>query len=111
MRTPYESCQRLVKVLAANTGIDWTFGYLGNVSGFENTPAYRDDRTWYAFAAHPGRVGTDLDRIGGVSTDRLDRLVVVLQGAVKLSVVLEAQRNLPVSENWPMPSWARPADR
>lgn len=97
MLTPYESCQRLVKVLSSKTGIDWTFGYLGNCSGSENTPAFRDDRTWYAFAAHPGRVGTEVDRIGGFSTDRLDDLVLVLQGSVKLSVVLEAQRRLPVS--------------
>lgn len=91
MLTPYESCQRLVKVLSANTGIDWTFGYLGNCSGLQNTPAFRDDRFWYAFAANPGRVGTEMDRIGGFSTARLGDLVLVLQGAVKLSVVLYAR--------------------
>lgn len=91
MLTTYETCQRLVKVLSSKTGIDWTFGYLGNCSGFEGAPAYRDDRTWYAFAAHPGRVGTETDSIGGFSTARLEDLVLVLQGAIKLSVVLGAR--------------------
>lgn len=87
----YDACQRLTELLTKKTGISWTFGYLGNCSGIPGTPAFKDDRRWYAFAAHPGRVGTALDSIGGYSTDRLEELATVLHGAVKLAVVLEAR--------------------
>lgn len=88
----YDACQRLIEVLNKNTSIVWSFGYLGNCSGMEGTPAFDDDRFWYAFASHPGRVGTASDRIGGFATSDLDRLVGVLQGAVALSVVLDARK-------------------
>lgn len=67
--------------LTERTGIEWSIGYIGNV-----TPA-RDDRTWYAFAAHPGRIGTSADRIGGVATDDLATLATMLSGALALARV------------------------
>lgn len=88
----YDACQRLVASLSKKTGIAWTFGYLGNTYGLEGTPAFQDDRSWFAFAAHPGRVGTALDCIGGFSTDRLGGLVGALQGAVALAVVLDFRK-------------------
>lgn len=91
MLTPYEQCQRLTELLTKNTEIDWSFGYLGNSYGIEGTMAYQDDRTWYAFAAHPGRVGTTRDRIGGFRTSDLGHLVPVLQGAVALAIVQSAR--------------------
>lgn len=46
-----------------------TFGYLGNV-GIGREGRY-DDRSWYIFLPHPGRVGTYLDAVGGYSTGNL----------------------------------------
>ena len=86
------ACERMVKVLSDRTGIAWSFGYLGNVSGLPGTPLYRDDRSWYAFAAHPGRVGTHKDSIGGVATADLPTLVTMLQGALALTTVLSTPR-------------------
>lgn len=84
-KTPLERCQRTVDLIAEATGEDWTFGYIGNVelSG-------RDDRAWYAFRPHPGRVGTHDDRIGGVRTDDLDSLLPTLMGALKMARMLRA---------------------
>lgn len=39
-----------------------TFGYIGNLGHG------RDDRLWYVFLPHPGRVGTPADTLGGFST-------------------------------------------
>lgn len=85
MRTPEESCQRLVQRLSALTGIRFTFGYLGNDYGSDTS-----GRRYYAFAAHPGRVGTGRDRIGGVA-DPAD-LVPLLQGACQAALVLTSDR-------------------
>lgn len=82
-KTPQEICQRLVESIAEITGEAWTFGYIGNL-----TPRY-DDRSWYAFRPHPGRVGTVHDRIGGVRTDELDQLVIKLGGAVAMARMLQ----------------------
>jgi hypothetical protein len=90
MRTPEQSCQHLVGLLTKHTRIEWSFGYLGNTYGIPDTPAYRDDRFWYAFAAHPGRVGTKHDSIGGYR-DPAD-LVPLLMGAVQLAVVQNTPR-------------------
>jgi len=79
-------CEALTRRLGERTGIAWTFGYIGNVD------PHRDDRRWYAFAAHPGRVGTSRDSIGGVPTEDLDELVSMLQGAVQLLTVLAEPR-------------------
>lgn len=75
-QSPADACRSLVATLARVTKADWTFGYIGNCG-----PGY-DDRVWCAFRAHPGRVGTANDRIGGVSTDRLPALADMLRGAV-----------------------------
>lgn len=87
-----EICRRLVELLTKHTGIEWSFGYLGNTYGIPGTPAYEDDRRLYAFAAHPGRVGTSSDSIGGVMTEELSELVIMLRGAVELAVVLKTPR-------------------
>ena len=84
MRTPEQSCQHLVGLLTKHTGIAWTFGYLGNVY------ADHDDRHWYAFAAHPGRVGTNKDSIGGYRNPA--DLVPLLMGAVQLAIVQKESR-------------------
>jgi hypothetical protein len=70
------ACERLVEKLSERTGLAWTFGYIGNTG-----PGY-DDRSWFAFAPHPGRIGTSADRLGGFPTEHLDRLRVFLAGAV-----------------------------
>lgn len=88
----YDACQRLVELLNKKTSIVWSFGYLGNCSGIPGTPAFEDDRSWYAFAAHPGRVGKASDRIGGFGTESLGQLVRMLQGAVALAVVQSVAR-------------------
>lgn len=41
-----------------------TFGYIGNCS----PSGANDDRRWYVFLPHPGRVGTMDDTLGGFST-------------------------------------------
>ena len=82
--------RRLVARLSALTGIAFTYGYLGDVSGIPGTPAYRDSRCYYVFAAHPGRVGTDGDRLGGVSNP--EDLVPILRGAVALAHVQATAR-------------------
>lgn len=82
--TANERCQLLVERIAEVTGEGWTFGYIGNV-----TPL-RDDRGWYAFRPHPGRVGTSADRIGGHGTDELDKLANVLSGALAMARALKS---------------------
>jgi hypothetical protein len=77
--------ERLAKAITRVTGIEFTIGYIGNC---ESGPRGYDRRSWYAFAAHSGRVGTDADRIGGFSTENLDQLVEVLHGAYRMAVLL-----------------------
>ena len=79
-------CRRAVEFLNERTDITWTFGYLGNCGH------NYDDRSWYAFAVHPGRVGTHKDSIGGFPTDSLDTLATMLSGAVALTTVLNEPR-------------------
>lgn len=50
-----------------------TFGYLGNV-GTDRNGRY-DDRSWYVFLPHPGRVGTTNDSVGGFPTHRLPAML------------------------------------
>lgn len=83
-KTPAEQCRRLVEILADKTGIAWTFGYIGNCG------AGYDDRAWYAFAPHPGRVGTAADRIGGYSTDELESFRTFLRGTIAITNFTEA---------------------
>lgn len=70
-------------MIAEATGEEWTFGYIGNVS------RSGDDRAWYAFRAHPGRVGTRDDRIGGQATGELEKLADVLRGALRMARMLK----------------------
>lgn len=50
-----------------------TFGYIGNVGVYRSGPF--DDRRWYIFLPHDGRVGTSADRVGGYSTESLGNMV------------------------------------
>ena len=77
--TAHDTCKRIVDRLTSLTGETWTFGYIGNCDNV------RDDRTWFAFRPHPGRVGTPDDRIGGYRTDDLDKLALVLRGALSMA--------------------------
>lgn len=84
--TPAQRCERLVEILdQLDPEVTWTFGYIGNLSH------ERDDRAWYAFASHPGRVGRSDDRIGGLPTENLDQLAERLAGAVTLARVFSAR--------------------
>lgn len=46
-----------------------SFGYIGNVGVDRSGPF--DDRSWYVFLPHPGRVGTPADCVGGYRTANL----------------------------------------
>jgi hypothetical protein len=74
--------------LSTLTGITWTLGYIGNCSGIPGTPAATDTRLWSVTAAHPGRVGTHMDSLGGHTTEDLADLLNELRGAVGLARVL-----------------------
>lgn len=76
--------------LTEATGITFRYGYLGDVSGIPGTPAFRDSRSYYLFAAHPGRCGTDADRLGGVS-DPAD-LLPILGAALGLARIQNTPR-------------------
>lgn len=82
--------RRMADRLTTLTGITFRYGYLGDVSGIPGTPRFRDSRSYYLFAAHPGRVGTDRDRLGGVSNPA--DLLPILQGAVALALVTSNPR-------------------
>ena len=87
-----ERLNRMVKLLSDRTGIEFTLGYIGNCSGFPDSPMYQDDRYWYVFAPHPGRVGKHHDSIGGVRTEQLQDLLVILRGALDLADVIRTPR-------------------
>lgn len=60
-----------------------TFGYIGNLDA-----RFGDDRCWYVFLPHPGRVGTEDDRLGGFSTGDIDgarRTLNELSGALTMT--------------------------
>lgn len=80
-----ERIRRVAERLTEATGVKWTFGYIGNC---DHT---RDDRNWYLFAAHPGRVGSSADRIGGYATSDLPAFVPVAQGALSMALYLARQ--------------------
>jgi len=46
-----------------------SFGYIGNCGVDRSGPF--DDRSWYVFLPHPGRVGTPRDNVGGYRTANL----------------------------------------
>jgi hypothetical protein len=50
-----------------------TFGYIGNCGVDRSGPF--DDRSWYIFLPHPGRVGDYSDRVGGYRTRDLARML------------------------------------
>lgn len=50
-----------------------SFGYIGNV-GVDRSGSY-DDRSWYVFLPHPGRVGGYIDRVGGFATADLSKML------------------------------------
>lgn len=54
----------------------WSFGYIGNVY----FGPMKDDRCWYIFVPHPGRVGTSEDRIGGFATADRFKLAQIAAG-------------------------------
>jgi hypothetical protein len=78
--------RRIAERLSEVTGIKWTVGYIGNCDH------RHDDRSWMLFAEHPGRVGTHLDRIGGVSTEQIPLLIPQAQGALRMALLLENRR-------------------
>lgn len=61
----YQQAEALIKDIP---GV--SIGYIGNVYSDG-----RDDRSWYIFLAHPGRVGGWNDRIGGYPTEERFRLI------------------------------------
>lgn len=86
--TTKDIAARLDKVaglLSEALGADVRCGYIGNCSGIPDTPAWRDDRSWSIFLPHPGRVGTDADRIGCVRTEDLAELLPLAAAALKLA--------------------------
>ncbi len=89
-RTAEDRCRDLTYRLAAETGLDFKFGYIGNVTYElpETHPRFRDDRLWMVFAPHPGRVGTDEDHIGGHRTEDLADLACVIATALRTAKIL-----------------------
>lgn len=71
--------------LSELTGIEFRFGYLGNDYGNDTS-----QRRYYLFASHPGRVGTETDRIGGVADP--EDLLPLLRGALELAKVQGTHR-------------------
>lgn len=59
---------RFDRMMKATLPEGWSYGYIGNVDH------KTDDRAWFIFAPHPGRVGTPKDRIGGFSTEDRHKL-------------------------------------
>jgi hypothetical protein len=80
-----ERLDRQAVRLTEATGIKWTVGYIGNVG------RAGDDRSWFLFAEHEGRVGTRDDSIGGVRTVDLELLASLAAGAVALARVLQSR--------------------
>jgi hypothetical protein len=80
--------QKIVSELNAELGLpanpmdgaNVTFGYIGNLE------YGRDDRLWFVFLPHAGRVGLETDRIGGFATGDAD-------GAQRCQVALSAFRH------------------
>lgn len=71
----YERAIRLIKasveelntLLGHKPGEGISFGYIGNIPVGAAQGSQHDDRAFYVFLPHPGRVGTYDDRIGGFS--------------------------------------------
>jgi len=52
-----------------------SIGYIGNVSTLHKAGVPMDDRAWYIFLPHPGRVGQREDSLGGYPTEERGKLV------------------------------------
>lgn len=82
-----DAINRVMNELNKMINGDATFGYIGNLSQF------RDDRAWYVFLPHPGRVGTAEDRLGGFSTGDINgarHTLTALSGALTMTRYLRA---------------------
>lgn len=55
-----------------------TMGYIGNIYA-DGT----DDRAWSIFLPHPGRVGTEADRLGRYSTQDRGKLLPLIEALAK----------------------------
>lgn len=77
--------RRCTALLSEATGITFSYGYLGNDYGSDTS-----GRTYYLFAAHPGRVGTDADRLGGVASPA--DLLPILRSALGLARIQNTPR-------------------
>jgi len=80
----YDRAEAIVKDLP---GV--TIGYIGNCSlnVASGHPSAYDDRSWYIFLPHPGRVGTRDDSLGGFDTadrGKLARIAHILAIGVEL---------------------------
>ena len=71
MRDEYQGrlYERAQDIVATIPGV--TIGYIGNLE------VGRDDREWYIFLPHPGRIGKAEDRLGGYSTEDRWKLVTL----------------------------------
>ena len=70
------------KVMGKPMPEGFTSGYTGNCGTGKNAI---DDRNWVIFRAHPGRVGTADDCIGGFSTQERYKLLPLLN-AIKFAL-------------------------
>lgn len=78
-----DSIKRIMIKLNEVIGAGATFGYIGNLD-----ERFGDDRSWYVFLPHPGRVGTTEDRFGGFSTGDIEgarRTLTELSGALTMA--------------------------
>lgn len=84
--------ETLNKTLGFDTGwenrVKVTFGYIGNL-----TPRH-DDRLWSVFLPHPGRVGTENDRVGSVRTGDVDGLRELMRQLIAMNKTARMARNL-----------------
>lgn len=99
LATILRRAERISELLTERTGVEFTFGYIGNVNSYQpGTHAYRDDRLWYFFAAHPGRIGDHRDHIGGYHTADLEELLTEARGVLQMLTILSTRNVLRVSK-------------
>lgn len=89
----HEQIERMVTQMNKALGLDpadysrrVSFGYIGNV----DPSGSNDDRAWYVFLPHPGRVGTDADCLG--SGHRTDDYAGAVRTAAMVSGALRFAR-------------------
>lgn len=72
-----------------------TIGYIGNCSVASDVRvSAHDDRSWYIFLPHPGRVGTREDSLGGFPTEDRGKLAGI---ARILAVGVELERKATIA--------------